>query len=188
MVRRRHGGVQSDQVTVRRSVGGVLALLVMVAGCAQRQELLVHCWHDGQISPLYLEAFLEQHPLAEGDALRMDEVDRSAAASYHIVQIRGRERPHLHQHHDLTATLLSGRGRLYLGTTVLAMDAGAVVTIPRGVVHYFVCDAPDQVAVAYVVAAPPLDEPDLVYVDVAHAGGWRWWSESATAHGMVTRR
>ncbi len=169
-----------------RKVLWFIVASVCVAGCAGRQGLVVHQWRNEQVAPMYLETFLDEHPLPQGESLRVDEIERTATASYHIVQIRGRERPHVHQHHDVMALLLSGSGRLYLGTTVLVLREGAVVTIPRNVAHYFVCDQPDQVAVAYAVFTPTLDDADVVYTDTVSsgAGSWRQFPSAASASVM----
>jgi hypothetical protein len=38
-----------------------------------------------------IDAFLAAHPLADGQALRADEIARTPGASYHLVQVRGAE-------------------------------------------------------------------------------------------------
>ena len=80
-----------------------------------------------------LEPFLASHPLGDDQALRSDEVDRTEGASYHLVQVRGAERPHRHVAHDLTVTVLRGHGTLTLDTAPVPLAAGDVIVVPRGV-------------------------------------------------------
>jgi quercetin dioxygenase-like cupin family protein len=84
--------------------------------------------------------------------------------SYYLIQIRNREAPHIHQSHDLVVTLLRGEGKLHQGGKPLAMRAGDVAVVPRGIVHYFV-NTGRQPAAAFVTFAPPYDGKDNVPVE-----------------------
>jgi len=106
-----------------------------------------------------IEPFLAAHPLAPGAEIRADEVARSDAASLHLVQVRGREKPHRHERHDLVVQVLRGAGVLHLGDEQLPMRAGDVVLVRRGMAHWFAADAGAS-ALALVTFAPPLDAPD----------------------------
>ena len=108
-----------------------------------------------------LDEFLATHPLAAGQAIRADEVGRTASASYHLVQVRGSESPHRHVAHDLTVFVLRGRGTLTLGHTHIRLRAGDAVLIPRGTPHGFVNEGRGR-AVTLAVFTPPLDAPDAV--------------------------
>src|SRR5579884_4229182 len=128
----------------------LLVLLAAVGACAPRRPpAVVGLLEDG------VAAFAAQHPLAAGEAMRVDEVARTPAASYHVVQARGAESPHRHLVHDLTVHVLSGGGVLVLARRRVTLRAGDVVLIARGVTHCF---------------TPPLDGPDAVPVDVDSAG------------------
>ncbi len=108
-----------------------------------------------------LDAFVASHPLAPEQAIRADEVGRTAAASYHVVQVRGSESPHRHVAHDLTVFVLRGQGMLALEETRQTLAAGDAAVIPRGAVHWF-ANGGREPALALVVFAPPLDAPDTV--------------------------
>jgi mannose-6-phosphate isomerase-like protein (cupin superfamily) len=108
-----------------------------------------------------LEAFLDTHPLAPGQAVRIDEVARTASASYHLAQVRGQESPHRHRVHDLTVFLLRGRGTLTLGSARMPLSAGDAAVIPREAPHWFANDGSTP-SVTLVIFSPPLDEPDNV--------------------------
>lgn len=111
-----------------------------------------------------LEELLRRRPMAAGTNIRADEIDRTTAASVHLVQVQGGETPHRHVHHDLAITVMRGAGVLTLDGLARPMEAGDVAVIPRGSAHYFVRSGKSP-AVALVVFAPPLDAPDSVPVD-----------------------
>jgi len=134
-----------------------LAVVAMVACSSPRVQVVAR---EG---PSTLEELLRRHPLAVGTNIRSDEIDRTAAASIHLVQVQGRETPHRHAHHDLAITVLHGQGDLTLDGAIRRLEAGDVAVIPRGAVHHFARTGTSP-AVALVVFAPPLDAPDNVPV------------------------
>lgn len=120
-----------------------------------------------------LDSFLAAHPLAKDAEIRADLVQRMSAASVHVVQVRGRERPHRHLEHDLVVEVLRGEGVLTLEEAAIPMRAGDSIVIPRGTVHWF-ASAPGSLSVALATFAPPLDAPDMVPVgDVDSPSGRR---------------
>jgi quercetin dioxygenase-like cupin family protein len=110
-----------------------------------------------------LDPYLEAHPLPGATEIRADLVERTAGASVHVVQVRGRERPHRHVQHDLIVQVLRGEGVLTLEGARVTMRAGDVIVVERGSAHWF-ASAPGTTAVALVTFAPPLDTPDSVPV------------------------
>src|SRR5881296_1891403 len=99
-----------------RGVAVGIALAMAVAGCAARApRLLVGSLAAG------LDPFLSAHPLAPGQELRADEVDRTQGASYHVVQVRSSEKPHRHAVHELTVLVLRGGGTLHARGEVVAL-------------------------------------------------------------------
>jgi quercetin dioxygenase-like cupin family protein len=110
-----------------------------------------------------LDAFLLGHPVAPNQALRVDEVARSPAASWHIVQVATGEAPHRHRAHDLTVLVLRGEGILTLDGAGVAMRVGDAAVVPRDRPHWFTRRGGVS-AVALVVFTPPLDAPDSVPV------------------------
>ena len=93
--------------------------------------------------------------IAKANILAMD------YSSAHFIQIRGTEKKHSHDLHDLTVVIQSGRGRMYLGNSSVSVQAGAVVFIPRGLEHYFVNGGPEP-ATAMAIYSPPFDGKDIV--------------------------
>jgi|SRR5581483_4081088 len=135
-----------------------LATTLLVACAARAPRVPFGALGDG------LDPFLAAHQLGDGQAIRADEVGRTATASYHLVQARGAEHPHRHAVHDLTVVVLRGRGTLTLAGAGVPLAAGDAAVVPRNTVHWF---APDSGrAIALVVFAPPLDAPDVVPAEV----------------------
>jgi quercetin dioxygenase-like cupin family protein len=108
-----------------------------------------------------LQAFLAAHPLAAGQALRADEVERSPAASWHVVQVATAERPHRHRQHDLTVVVLRGEGVLTLDGRRIPMRPGDAAVVARDRPHWFARRG-SRPAVALVTFTPALDGPDSV--------------------------
>ena len=110
-----------------------------------------------------VDAFLATHRLAAGENIRADEIGRTPGASFHLVQVRDRERPHRHALHDLTVVVLRGRGTLVREAERVSLRPGDIAAIPRGAAHWFANEARAP-AVALVIFVPPLDAPDAVPV------------------------
>lgn len=136
------------------TIVGFIAL--SLAGCAARSPRVV-------LEPLRagLEPFLAAHALGVGQEIRVDEVGRTAGASYHLVQVVGREKPHRHATHDLAVFVLEGRGALTLDQTRTELAAGDAAVVPRGMTHWFARTG-GRAAIALVVFTPPLDGTDWV--------------------------
>jgi len=134
-----------------------LCLALLLGACARpRTPLVAGALPDG------LDAFLASHPLSAGQPLRADRIDRSRAASWHVVQVQTAEGPHRHRAHDLTVLMLRGTGVLTLDGQATPMRAGDAAVIPRDRVHWF-AQSGDEPAVTLAIFTPPLDAPDSVH-------------------------
>ena len=122
----------------------------------------------GVAGTVELDEFLRAHPLSQGQALQADLVERTGAASYHVVQVATHETPHRHAAHDLAVTVLRGGGTLHLADRTVEMTMGDTAIVPRGVAHWFE-RVGGEVAVAFVTFAPPLDAPDMIPLGIDSA-------------------
>lgn len=129
--------------------------LLVVSACSARTPRIPFV---GDLAP-----FLASHPLRAGENIRADEIGRTPGASYHVVQVRDRERPHRHATHDLTVVVLRGHGTLVREAERVPLAPGDAAVVPRGSAHWFANEARAP-AVALVVFVPPLDAPDVVPV------------------------
>lgn len=88
------------------------------------------------------------------------EVRRTDEASHHIVRLAGAETPHVHDRHDLTVFVLSGKVRVHMADSVWIMQPGDVAQIPHGLTHHAEHIGPGDASEAYVVITPPFDGKD----------------------------
>lgn len=128
-------------------------------GCAAAPRLVLPDAHGGHQTDV--DALLAAAPLPAGENIRALLLERTETSSYHLVQVRNRERPHVHAAHDLSMTLLRGEGALYIGGVAHQVRPGDVAVIQRGTAHYFV-NAADTPAIAFVTFSPPYDGTDQV--------------------------
>jgi mannose-6-phosphate isomerase-like protein (cupin superfamily) len=85
----------------------------------------------------------------------------TAWVSHHVAIVRTEEHPHYHRFHDLTVTVLQGEGILTVEHQRIAMRAGDVAHVQRGIPHFF-RNTGKQPAAAFVVFSPPFDGRDTV--------------------------
>ena len=110
-----------------------------------------------------LAALLAGHPLAATQNISALPLGRTDTISYHLVQIRDREQPHIHVTHDLVVTLLRGKGQLFVRSQPQEMHPGDVAVVAHGTPHYFV-NTDCTPSAAFVTFAPPYDGTDQVPV------------------------
>jgi mannose-6-phosphate isomerase-like protein (cupin superfamily) len=111
-----------------------------------------------------IEKVLAENPLGASESIKITTLGQGQGVSHHVVQVRDREKPHMHKMHDGTVVMVKGRGYLMMDNRRIDLSAGDIVYIPRGAVHYFVNTASEP-AVAFVVFAPPFDGKDTVPVE-----------------------
>jgi len=109
-----------------------------------------------------LDEIRSAHPIAEGESFTTQELLRGGGVSSHLVQVRTRLRPQLHRAHEELAYLISGRGVFVVGDRAYPVKAGALMLIPRGVVHSYQAMEPSTVLAIF---DPPFDPEDRVFVD-----------------------
>ena len=112
----------------------------------------------GVIEPWRVE-WTEQEVAAEVAVL---EVRRGNWSSEHLVRLRGEEKPHVHQRHDITVTLLEGRVGMHIDGRSFEMRPGDVASIPHGATHWAENIFDEGASVAYAVFTPAYDGQDSV--------------------------
>jgi len=114
-------------------------------------------------NPQRWQEIVKANPLGPDDNIKGVLLSRQPAVSHYLVQIRDRERPHLHQRHDATIVILRGHGRLVMKDRILIAREGDVFFVPRGTPHYYVNDGPGP-TVALAIFTPAYDGKDAVVV------------------------
>jgi mannose-6-phosphate isomerase-like protein (cupin superfamily) len=146
---------------VLESVG--LAVCVCgLAACARAPQRL--STEGRTVNETTVTALLAAHPLGDGENISAVGLGHTDVSSWHLVQIRDRERPHIHATHDLTVMLVRGHGQLHMAGTAYDLRAGDIAVVPHGTPHYFVNSAAAPAA-AFVTFAPPYDGKDQVPVE-----------------------
>ena len=107
---------------------------------------------------------LAENPLGASENIKMTTLGQGQGASHHLVQVRDREKPHVHKLHDGTVVVVKGQGYLMMENRRIDLSASDIVYIPRGAIHYFVNTASEP-TVAFVVFSPPFDGKDTVPVE-----------------------
>ena len=133
---------------------GPIVLLLMV-GCTS------WCPCDSTSPPLTSgwEELVSGNPIPDGVNIHRIPVSKEADESHTIVQIRDREKLHVHDRHDLEVHMLQGQGILILGDEKIACEPGSVLNIPRGVPHAFI-NTGSEPAAAYAIFRPGFDGKD----------------------------
>jgi mannose-6-phosphate isomerase-like protein (cupin superfamily) len=136
---------------------GVLGAILISAGCARHGRFIVPS--SGVV--------VEKVPWTTEESAKdiaVVEVRRGNWSSQHVVRLKGAEKPHVHDRHDLVVTLLSGRVRMHIGDQDFLMDPGDVADVPHGTTHWAE-NISRGFSEAYVVFAPPFDGRDTRPVD-----------------------
>lgn len=140
-----------------------LATLCLVTGCTPATIPYVFLQYGKDLRTVDLANMIAENPLGPNENFKLTTLGQSQGASHHMVQIRDRESPHLHQGHDATVIMVRGRGYLIMDTRRITLSAGDIVHIPRGVPHYYV-NSDLHPTVAFVIYAPPFDGKDNIPV------------------------
>ncbi len=89
-----------------------------------------------------------------------EEIRRTASASYHWVRLVQNEKPHFHDHHDLTVVVWRGDVRLHFEDHFVDLRPGDVILIPRGTYHWAERQG-SRLPEALAIFSPPLEAPDF---------------------------
>ncbi|HXV78403.1 MAG TPA: cupin domain-containing protein [Candidatus Binatia bacterium] len=141
--------------------GSALFVLSFAFACSSAPRISLQ--HGTELKETDVEKVLAENPLGASQNIKITNLGQGPGVSHHLVQVRDREEPHIHNFHDGTVVIVKGGGYLMLENRRIDLSAGDIVYIPRGAVHYFVNTA-GAPAVAFVVFAPPFDGKDIVPV------------------------
>jgi len=151
-------GAGEGGIRPRRWMALALAAGVFMSGCASSDTRMVG-QYPGATALQDWRTIANTNLPGRGEILKVVDLGRSDALSNHLAIVQSRELPHRHNRHDSTVTLLRGHGTMSVGRETRHVREGAVIFIPRGVVHHFSNES-DPPTVAIVVYAPPFDGRD----------------------------
>jgi mannose-6-phosphate isomerase-like protein (cupin superfamily) len=135
--------------------------LFFFLACAPAPQIFLQ--YGTEFKQADFEKVLAENPLGASESIKITTLGQGQGVSHHVVQVRDREKPHMHKFHDGTVMMVKGRGYLMMDNRRIDLSAGDIVYIPRGAVHYFVNTAGEP-AVAFVIFSPPFDGKDTVPV------------------------
>ena len=123
--------------------------------------------YSGDEKEIYKKGWMEivkENPIGKDENIKVIPLFKNENGSHFIIQIRDREKPHIHETHDLTVVVKRGKGVLHIGKDELPMKCEDIAFIPKGVFHYFV-NTGSEPAVAYAIFNPSYDGKDMKYVE-----------------------
>lgn len=121
-------------------------------------------FYGNEVGHKDIQEVIEQNPVGSQENIKSTLIHKTEDMSIHLIQIRFKEKPHIHKTHDLLVTLKKGRGILHIGNNVITMSGDDTAIIPRGVVHYFE-NSGEGVAVGLGIFVPAYDGTDNVVVE-----------------------
>ncbi len=162
-------------MTVVPRIAPFLLTALWLAGCAAPRPRIL----TGPGPDLDVATWLAANRIGPFEDVKAVPVARTASTSHAIVQVRTRERPHVHETHDLTVHVVAGTGRMVLaaapGGTLFVLSVqpvapGDSIVIGRGTIHWFE-NAGATPAVAFATFTPPFDGTDTVSTPLMAALG-----------------
>jgi len=80
-------------------------------------------------------------------------------SSTHLIRIKGSEKPHYHDTHNLTVTILSGESIIHFRDHEVLLSQGDVVHIPKGIYHWAE-NIDSEASVVFALFSPPFKGKD----------------------------
>jgi len=97
--------------------------------------------------------------------IAVKEISSNEQTKSYLMSIKGAEKPHIHDNHDITASIVSGKVRLNYKDRKVELEAGDVLYIPRGTYHWVENIKDDKPSEIFVVFNPPFDPADSRFVE-----------------------
>jgi len=111
--------------------------LLLLASFLLASLLLVGCTHHAKVvfeKKGYQNVQWTEEEKQKEIAIR--HLSRTEYSSSHLLRVKGAEEPHVHDHHDLTVTVISGKSIIHFKDHEVILEKGDVVHIPRGTYHW----------------------------------------------------
>ena len=106
-----------------------LCILFLVTSCIGSRKGIVISPEKGIWEPSWTKEELLQNIVVRS-------LQVTPETSHHIIRLKTAEKPHIHNHHDLTVFVLQGKAIIHFSNQDLLVNAGDVIEIPRGIVHW----------------------------------------------------
>ena len=86
-------------------------------------------------------------------------LSRNTHTSHHLVRLKGNEKPHFHDKHDLLVHVLSGSSKIHFKSRTVNLNPGDIINIPQGVYHWAE-NTGTEASLVLVSFSPPFDGKD----------------------------
>ena len=108
--------------------------------------------------PIYSHKALINTPWTQEEKeknIAIKHLERNEHMSSHLVRIKGKEPPHVHDHHSMVVTVVSGSSVIHLAERKVSLQPGDIIMLSKGEFHW-VENIGEEASVAHVVFSPPL--------------------------------
>lgn len=143
----------------------ILSLLGILLFCPLYLHAETISFYTGdEIGQKELQELVKQNPLGPQENIKATLIHKTEDVSIHLIQIRFKEKPHIHKTHDLIVSLKNGKGVLHIAEKIIIMSEGDSAFIPRDIVHYFE-NSGEDVAVGVGIFIPSYDGTDMELIN-----------------------
>lgn len=134
-----------------KNISILFLFFLLISGCSTQRGTIV--------SLRDLPNKIEWSPEELATTIAFKKLYQTNEASFHFVRLAGKEQPHVHDLHDLTIFVLSGKVKMHLNEKSMIATKGDVIEVPKGIIHWAenVNGKPSE---AYIVFSPPFDDKD----------------------------
>ena len=136
-----------------------LFMALALSSCASRKE-----WGGRLIQPDQIVTGVSWVAAEKKSDVSIRKLRQTNDASFQLVRLNTREKPHTHDRHDLTVFVLKGSALMHFGTRQIKVRAGDVIDIPRGTPHW-VENRSKHGSEVFAVFTPAFDGKDTRYLD-----------------------
>ena len=106
----------------------LFAVAIAFVGCSNHQPKVVF--------PDKGYENMEWSASAKAQNIAVFHLTQDAYSSTHLIRIKGSEKPHYHDQHDLTVTILEGESIIHFRDHEVILYQGDVIHIPKGTYHW----------------------------------------------------
>jgi len=135
-------------------------LLVISGGCSGFSVIPPD---DAGRPPAVIDAMRELDKAPDQDLAVVTLVE-SSSESFHLIRVRDRVTPHIHEWSDETVYILQGEGDLLLDQEWRRVRAGMLIHVPKGVPHAYINRGATDTLVLSAYS-PPFRQGDRVFLE-----------------------
>jgi len=105
----------------------IISIALLLIGCDERPKVVL---------PNIQYKNIEWSSSEKSKNIALKHLSRNEQSSTHLIRIKGSEKPHYHDTHNLTVTILEGDSIIHFKDQNISLHQGDVVYIPKGTYHW----------------------------------------------------